>query len=106
MAAEGSRGRGRAGVAAEGGARLAGGGGRDGGCGGRGGERAWLGAFFRVGPRGGWAGGLLLGNFFFENQLCRVPPGPALGKAHFAECPHSTRQIFFNFGPKFFSGAL
>ena len=47
---------------AKGGARRRG---RGGGCGGRGGERAWLGAFFRVGPRGGWAGGLLVPSFFY-----------------------------------------
>ena len=33
--------------------------------------------------------------FIFENQLCRVLLGPALGKAHFAECPPWHSTIFF-----------
>jgi len=91
--AKGAGARGREGGARRRG-RGSGGGGRGGGCGGRGGERVWLGHFFRVGPRGGWAGGLLVPSFFLF-QLCRVPPGPALDKAHFAECPPWHSAIFF-----------
>jgi len=57
----------------------------------------------------GWGMFLGLGRWAFtrqiffkkKNQLCR---GPALGKAHFAECPpwHSAKCFFFILGPNFF----
>ena len=48
-------------------------------------------------------------NFFFYFWKSTLPsaPGPALDKAHFAECPPWHSAIyFFYFGPKFFSVAL